>query len=81
MDPLGQLLLGELGEGTRECRLAWHIAGALPAADKPKRTIYLQPVEQSGCGRDVEDGFGDEGARDLDAVADGRPRPPGGDGT
>ncbi len=76
MHALGQLGVGEFGEGAREDRLAWHLAPPLPAADAAQHHVGGQPVQQQARGRHVVDRLGDEGARHRRAVLAGAARHP-----
>ena len=73
---LGQLRVGELGEGAREDRLARHLAPPLPAADPPQHHIGVQPVQQHARRRQVVDRLGHEGPRHRRAVLGRTPRHP-----
>ena len=76
MRALGQLCVGELGEGAREDRLARHLALPLPAADPPQRHVGDQAVQQHARRRHVVDCLGHEGSRQCRAVLARTPRHP-----
>src|SRR5215469_9332915 len=68
MHPLGQGLIGELPEYTRELGFARKLVAALPAADVAERAVGLKTLDQRDSGWDVELRLADKGARDGRAI-------------
>lgn len=66
VDALGQLVLGEGGEGAAEGRFAGNVPGTVPAAETAERRAVAQRFDQRGGGGELIDVLGDEGVGEPD---------------